>query len=105
MDDIWAAYYMQSKGYKVVFNSASVYQERNPHDLTKDMKKEYLGYENNLNLVNDIKSDPNAKIVKIRFSAHRFKFVFSTIPVTKLRIWNPSHSSTSVLGLGVSSTG
>ena len=60
MDDIWAAYYMQSKGYKVVFNSASVYQERNPHDLTKDMKKEYLGYENNLNLVNDIKSDPNA---------------------------------------------
>jgi len=60
MDDIWAAYYIQSKGYKVVFNAASVYQERNPHDLTKDMKKEYLGYENNLNLVNDIKSDPNA---------------------------------------------
>lgn len=60
MDDIWAAYYMQSKGYKIVFNSASVYQERNPHDLTKDMKKEYLGYENNLNLVNDIKNDPKA---------------------------------------------
>ncbi len=60
MDDIWAAYYIQSKGFKVVFNSASVYQERNPHDLTKDMKKEYLGYENNLNLVNDIKIDPNA---------------------------------------------
>ena len=60
MDDIWAAYYMQSKGYKVVFNSASVYQERNPHDLTKDMKKEYLGYENNLNLVKDINSDPDA---------------------------------------------
>ena len=60
MDDIWASYYMQAKGYKVVFNAASVYQERNPHDLTKDMKKEYLGYENNLNLINDLKKDPEA---------------------------------------------
>ena len=60
MDDIWAAYYMQAKGYKVVFNSPSVYQERNPHDLTKDMKKEYLGYENNLNLVKDMNNDPES---------------------------------------------
>ena len=60
MDDIWASYYMQAKGYKVVFNAASVYQERNPHDLTKDMKKEYLGYENNLNLINELNKDPES---------------------------------------------
>ena len=60
MDDIWAAYYVQSKGYKVLFNAASVYQERNPHDLTKDMKKEYLGYENNINLINELIQDPES---------------------------------------------
>ena len=27
MDDIWAAYYVQAKGYSVVFGKASVYQE------------------------------------------------------------------------------
>ena len=48
MDDIWAAYYVQAKGCNVVFGKASVYQERNVHDLVRDMKQEYLGYENNL---------------------------------------------------------
>lgn len=57
MDDIWAAYYVQAKGFRVVFNKASVYQERNPHDLTRDMRQEYLGYENNLNLVQDLAKD------------------------------------------------
>ena len=47
MDDIWGAYYVQSKGW-VVFNSASVYQEESSRFNVKDMKKEYLGYENNL---------------------------------------------------------
>ncbi|MBV8886539.1 MAG: hypothetical protein JO235_21440 [Chroococcidiopsidaceae cyanobacterium CP_BM_RX_35] len=56
MDDIWAAYYVQAKGYKVVYNKASVYQDRNAHDLVKDMKQEYIGYENNLGLVNDLTS-------------------------------------------------
>ena len=32
-----------------MFNKASVYQERNVHDLVRDMQQEYLGYENNLN--------------------------------------------------------
>ena len=60
MDDIWAAYYVQAKGFKVVFNKASVYQERNPHDLVRDMKQEYMGYENNLQLVQDLAKDPEA---------------------------------------------
>jgi len=60
MDDIWAAYYVQAKGYCVVFAKASVYQERNVHDLVRDMKQEYLGYENNLNLVCDLTHDPES---------------------------------------------
>lgn len=53
MDDIWASYYLQSKGAKVVYGKPSVYQERNPHSLIKDMRAEYLGYENNLEIVNN----------------------------------------------------
>jgi hypothetical protein len=57
MDDIWAAYYVQSKAFKVIYNKASVYQERNPHDLVQDMRKEYIGYENNLKLIEDLAND------------------------------------------------
>lgn len=58
MDDIWASYYVQAKGYKVVYGKPSVYQARNEHDLVKDMKQEYIGYENNLNLVRDLAVAP-----------------------------------------------
>ena len=57
MDDIWAAYYLQAKGRRVVWNKASVYQDRNVHDLVRDMRQEYLGYENNLQLVQDLARD------------------------------------------------
>ncbi len=60
MDDIWAAYYVQAKGAKVVFNKPSVYQKRNEHNLVVDMKREYLGYENNLEIVTKIANDPDA---------------------------------------------
>jgi len=60
MDDIWAAYYVQAKGAKVVFNKPSVYQQRNEHNLVVDMKKEYIGYENNLELVDKIAKDSEA---------------------------------------------
>ncbi|MCU0641799.1 MAG: hypothetical protein MUC35_06965 [Candidatus Margulisbacteria bacterium] len=59
MDDIWAAYYVQARGARVVFNKASVYQQRNEHDLVVDMKKEYVGYENNLEIVNKLPADPD----------------------------------------------
>ena len=59
MDDIWASHYVEAKGFKVLYNKPSVYQQRNVHDLTKDMKKEYIGYENNLNLINELKKNPN----------------------------------------------
>lgn len=51
MDDIWSSYHVQQQGFKVVYGQASVRQVRNPHDLTKDMKAEYLGYEHNLEIV------------------------------------------------------
>jgi hypothetical protein len=59
MDDIWASFYVISKGFKVVYNKASVFQKRNEHDLTKDMLKEFIGYENNLNLIKDLKKNIN----------------------------------------------
>jgi glycosyltransferase involved in cell wall biosynthesis len=60
MDDVWAAYYVQAKGYQVVYQKPSVYQARNAHDLVRDMKEEYLGYENNLRLVEDLARDPES---------------------------------------------
>jgi hypothetical protein len=57
MDDIWGAYFLQAKGAKVVFNKASVRQDRNVHDFTKDMVKEFLGYERNLELVEKLHED------------------------------------------------
>jgi hypothetical protein len=59
MDDIWASYYIYSLGYKVVYSRPSVYQKRNVHNLIKDMKQEYLGYENNLDLIKNLKKNPN----------------------------------------------
>jgi hypothetical protein len=60
MDDIWAAYYVEARGAKVVFGKPSVYQARNEHNLVVDMRREYLGYENNLALVGDVARDPEA---------------------------------------------
>ncbi|NNM95663.1 MAG: hypothetical protein HKL88_09435 [Bacteroidia bacterium] len=60
MDDIWASYYVEAKGCKVIYGKASVFQARNVHDLVKDMKMEYMGYENNLKIVNELPSNPEA---------------------------------------------
>ena len=60
MDDIWAGYYVQSKGFQVVYNKPSVYQARNPHDLIRDLREEYIGYENNLKLVENVGRDPES---------------------------------------------
>lgn len=58
MDDIWASFYVQALGFKVVYNKATVIQDRNVHDLIKDMKGEYLGYENNLALIEALYESP-----------------------------------------------
>ena len=62
MDDIWAAYYVQAKDYRVVYGKASVFQERNVHDLIYDMRQEYLGYENNMAIVQELPKNPGSLV-------------------------------------------
>ena len=59
MDDIWASYYVEAKGFSVAYSKASVYQERNVHDLTVDMIKEFIGYEHNVELLEQLKKSPD----------------------------------------------
>lgn len=60
MDDIWASFYVQSLGFKVVYGKPSVTQLRNVHDLTKDMRAEYIGYEKNQELIDALSKTPDA---------------------------------------------
>jgi hypothetical protein len=60
MDDIWAAYWLQSKGFTVAFTQASVFQERNVHDLTRDFEAEVIGYRLSHKLVSALRSGPEA---------------------------------------------
>ena len=62
MDDIWASYYVQSKGHRIVFTKPGVYSDRSlgtvgRYSIINDMKKEYLGMENNYNLLKDLSED------------------------------------------------
>jgi len=53
MDDIWGSYIIQNKfPNSVIYNSASVYQERNEQDLVLNLEKEIIGYRNTLNYLN-----------------------------------------------------
>lgn len=58
--DIWPSYLVQAKGFRVVYNKPSVYQQRHWHDPLCDMRAEYLCYENNLRLVEDLARDPGS---------------------------------------------
>jgi hypothetical protein len=71
MDDIWAAYYVQAMGYRVVYGEASVYQDRNVHDPVQDMKQEYLGYENNLKIVQELSQNVDAQLAYLPARATR----------------------------------
>ena len=57
MDDIWASFYVQSLGYKVVYSKPTVYQKRNVHNLINDFSQEYIGYKNSLNLLKSLKKN------------------------------------------------
>lgn len=57
MDDIWGAYIMQLYfPNSVVYNKASVYQERNVQDLITNLEKEIIGYRNTLKLLKNLKN-------------------------------------------------
>jgi hypothetical protein len=52
MDDIWGAYLLQKyMKCNIIFNKASVYQERNPQDLITNLEKEILGYRHTDDLI------------------------------------------------------
>lgn len=55
MDDIWASYYMEAIGYNVIYNKATVFQDRNQQNLTKNFSDEVIGYENTLKLFENFK--------------------------------------------------
>jgi len=57
MDDIWASFYVQSLGYKVVYSKSTVYQKRNVHNLINDFKQENIGYKNSFNLLKSLKKN------------------------------------------------
>ena len=55
MDDIWGAYIVQHHFPKsVVYNKATVYQDRNEQDLVTNLENEVIGYRGTLNLLNDL---------------------------------------------------
>jgi hypothetical protein len=52
MDDIWGAYIMQSYfPNSVVYDVATVYQDRNVQDLVTNLENEVIGYRNTLKLI------------------------------------------------------
>lgn len=55
MDDIWGGYYTQKMigADKLIYNRASVYQDRNVQDLITNLEKEIIGYRNTINFIKD----------------------------------------------------
>ena len=52
MDDIWASYMVQKQfTNSVVYNRATVYQDRNEQDLVTNLEKEVIGYRNTLDFI------------------------------------------------------
>jgi hypothetical protein len=57
MDDIWGAYIVQHYfPNSVIYNKATVYQDRNIQDLITNLENEIIGYRGTLNLINDLKN-------------------------------------------------
>ena len=55
MDDIWGAYIVQKYfPNSVVYNKATVYQDRNEQDLVTNLENEVIGYRGTLKLINDL---------------------------------------------------
>lgn len=60
MDDIWGAYILQHYfPNSVIYNRASVYQDRNVQDLVTNLENEIIGYRNTLNLIQDLSNYNN----------------------------------------------
>ena len=52
MDDIWGSYIVQAKfPNSVIYNKATVYQDRNVQDLVTNLENEIIGYRNTLRFI------------------------------------------------------
>lgn len=72
-DDIWGAYLLQRNmdlRNKIVFNKITVQQDRNEHDLVKDLKNEVWGYENTIKLKNERIDDLLPQITKLKYDIY-----------------------------------
>ena len=58
MTDIWASFYNQACGFKMVYTEVDVRHDRHVHNETKDFKDEILGNIHTLNLLKDLKENP-----------------------------------------------
>jgi len=61
--DIWASFYIQSKGYKIIYTKPGVLSDRSlgtmgRYSVITDMKKEYCGMEYNKKLLEDLMINP-----------------------------------------------
>jgi len=57
MDDIWGSYVMQKYfPNSVIYNKATVYQDRNIQDLITNLEKEIIGYRTTLKLIQDLEN-------------------------------------------------
>ena len=57
MDDIWGGYVTQNYfKNSIIFKRPSVYQERNPQDLIKNLENEIIGYRNTLKLLENLEN-------------------------------------------------
>lgn len=59
MDDIWGGYYTQKMigTDKLIYNRASVYQDRNVQDLIRNLENEIIGYRNTLDFTTNTNKD------------------------------------------------
>lgn len=58
MTDIWASFYNQACGFKMIYTEVDVRHDRHVHDETKDFKDEIMGNVFTLNLLKDLKENP-----------------------------------------------
>jgi len=57
MDDIWGSYITQYYfPNSVIYNKATVYQDRNAQDLVTNLENEVIGYRNTYKLLNDLEN-------------------------------------------------
>lgn len=81
MDDIWSSYVLQHQfPDSVIYGPPTVFQQRNEHDLSKDLEAELLGYKYSLNVALSGTLDglkiPN--IARIKKAEKLYKEAFNT---------------------------